>query len=366
MKCRILYLIGQLRAGGSERQLFYLLKSMDRAYYRPAVVVWDFREADTYVAKIRALQIPIHPLPSGVSRVAKLTAFRRLVMQIKPELIHSHSFFTNFAAFCATRGTKTVAIGAVRGDFDWTRQESGALLGRLSSRWPGDQIFNSHAAARAAQRARSVFTPKNCLAVTNGVDIEHFPNLPIPENGKVQLLGVGSLFPVKRWDRLAVAALALKQRKLSFHIQIVGDGPLRESLKQQIQRFGVADCLELAGHADDVTGSMARSTFLVHTSDAEGCPNVVMEAMACGRAVVATDVGDVSRVVEHGKTGFVVRPGDDAMFADRMATLIGNRELCRRMGEAGRAKAEREFGLDRLVTSTLAAYKTVGWKNGSA
>ena len=63
-------------------------------------------------------------------------------------------------------------------------------------------------------------------------------------------------------------------------------------LTQQAQALGVADCVEFMGHRDDIPDLLAHATFLVHTSDSEGCPNVVMEAMACGRAVVATDVGD--------------------------------------------------------------------------
>lgn len=84
--------------------------------------------------------------------------------------------------------------------------------------------------------------------------------------------------------------------------------------------------------------------------------------MAAGRAVVATDAGDVPSIVDD-RTGFVVRRGDDARLIERLATLITNRELCRQMGEAARAKAEREFGLDRLVSETLAAYRAAGWRD---
>jgi glycosyltransferase involved in cell wall biosynthesis len=87
-----------------------------------------------------------------------------------------------------------------------------------------------------------------------------------------------------------------------------------------------------------------------------------MEAMACGRAVVATDAGDVPSLIENGKTGFVVRRGDDATLCSRMVTLMTDLDLCRTMGEAGRAQAERLFGLDRLVSETLAAYRAMGWK----
>jgi glycosyltransferase involved in cell wall biosynthesis len=88
-----------------------------------------------------------------------------------------------------------------------------------------------------------------------------------------------------------------------------------------------------------------------------------MEAMACGRAVVAMDAGDIPHLVEDGKTGFVVRRGDDATLVARLITLITDWQLCQSMGEASRARAEREFSLDRLVSETLAAYKAAGWKD---
>jgi glycosyltransferase involved in cell wall biosynthesis len=136
---------------------------------------------------------------------------------------------------------------------------------------------------------------------------------------------------------------------------------LRAALHQQTRFLGVADCVEFLGKRDDVPSVLAKAAVLVHTSDSEGCPNVVMEAMACGRAVVATDVGDIPLLIESGKTGFVVPRENEEALVTHLATLISNQDLCRRMGEAGRAKAEHEFGLDRLVAETLAAYRAAGW-----
>jgi glycosyltransferase involved in cell wall biosynthesis len=105
--------------------------------------------------------------------------------------------------------------------------------------------------------------------------------------------------------------------------------------------------------------------FLVHTSESEGCPNAVMEAMACGLPVVAMEAGDIPYLVEEGKTGFVVRQGDETTFVERIFQLVKDHELCFRMGLAARAQAERNFRLERLVSETLAVYKAAGWKDTS-
>jgi glycosyltransferase involved in cell wall biosynthesis len=83
--------------------------------------------------------------------------------------------------------------------------------------------------------------------------------------------------------------------------------------------------------------------------------------MACGRAVVGTDAGDIPHLVENGKTGFVVAKEDEATLATRIAALLQDHDLCRRMGEAGRSKAEQAFGLNRFQSEILAAYRAEGW-----
>src|SRR5262245_45015875 len=230
---------------------------MDRKWYQPEIAVWNFRENDSYVSKMRALGVPLHSFPGRSSRTAKLTSFRRIVKRITPEVVHSYSFYTNVAAYFATRGTRSIPIGGVRSDFNWAKEDSGFLLGRLSSRWPRKQIFNSYAAARAAQDSKSAFVPRICLVVRNGIDLEHFCSSPLSTHGRVQIIGIGSLFSVKRWDRLTIAALALKQRGLEFQIRIVGDGPLRPSLQKQARDLGVDDRVELIGHAVDIPRLLA-------------------------------------------------------------------------------------------------------------
>ena len=364
MSCRLLYLVGQLTPGGLERQLCYLLQAMDRERYQPAVAVWNFSETDVYVPRIRALNVPVYALPYTTSASTKLRAFGRLVRQLKPEVVHSYTFFTNFAAYWGVRGTRAIAVGSVRGNLTRAKKDAGPCLGRLSARWPRYQIYNNASAAEMCRLSYKFFIPKRLFIVHNGLDLKQFHRIPPVVGSKVSIVGIGSLVPVKRWDRLLRAAAELKRSRVDCLIQIAGDGRLRGLLEQQAQELGITDCLEFLGYTENIQDLLANARFLVHTSDSEGCPNVVMEAMACGRAVVATDAGDVPSLVEDGKTGFVVPRRDEATLLARMVTLITDYDLCQRMGEAGRAKAERQFGLDRFVSETLVAYRVMGWSEG--
>lgn len=361
MQYRLLYLIGQLGPGGSERQLFYLLQTMDKERYRPAVFVWNDCEMEPYGPKIQDLKIPLYSLPKGLARSVKMRAFRRFVLQHKPEVVHSYSFHTNFAAYWATRGSKTIPIGSIRNDFASERRNTGKVLGRLNAKWPAAQICNSLAAKSTVDRFFGFFKPSHLSVVRNQLDISCFARaLSLPR--KPKLLAVGTLARRKRWDRMLEIIADVASRNLKFSVCHAGGGPLLSELTVQAKALGLNGTVEFLGHRDDVASLLADSTFLVHSAEEEGSPNVIMEAMACGRAVISTDAGDVPRLVEDGKTGFVVRRGDNKTFVERIVQLLKDPELCRRMGLEGRAKAEREFGLERLVSETLDVYRVRGWR----
>jgi glycosyltransferase involved in cell wall biosynthesis len=359
--CRLLYLVGQLGLGGLERQLFCLIESMDRRRYQPVVVVWGNSPNDHYASEIRALDVPMISLGAEPTRSAKLKALCTLASDLRPEVIHSYSFYTNVAAWWAARGTTAIPIGAVQSNFIAERQKTGKLLGRLSARWPSAQIFNSSTAAQNAHRVANFFRPRRCYVIKNGVDLDKFSPGCHPEQGYI--LSVGSLLPVKRWDRLLRAVAYLTEKGIRLEVLHAGSGPLREQLEAFAKELRVEHVVRFLGNRHDIASLLAGARFLVHTSDVEGLPNVVLEAMACGRAVVATDVGDIPHLIDDGKTGFVVPRQDETGLADRMAALLADSELSRRMGEAGRIKAEREFSLKRLISETFAVYRAEGWKD---
>lgn len=359
MECRLLYLVGQLRQGGLERQLVYLIRSMDRGRYKPAVTVWGNSLDDHYAQDLRALDVPIIRLGKSPTQLTKLRALRGLVFSVRPEVIHSYSFYTNIAGWWAAQGTGAIPIGSVRSNFSRDRREAGHILGRICGLLPSSQVYNSFNAEQEARSFGGMSRPRRIYVVRNGVDLDRYSPRPHPEDGYI--LAVGTLSSVKRWDRLIRAAGFLASKGLGIEVLLVGSGPLKGQLEAMARNLHVDHLFRFLGARQDIQDLLAGASVLVHTSECEGCPNVIMEAMACGRAVIATDAGDIPLLVDDGKTGFVVPREDETALTDRMVTLLEDRELSRRMGDAGRIKAEQTFGLDRLRTETFAAYRAEGW-----
>jgi len=362
---RLLYVVGQLGLGGLERQLYYLLANLDHARYQPAVVVWNLNPNDKYYRDIEELKIPICGFPADDSPLSKLKALRTLVCQMAPEVIHSYGFHTNFAAYYAAWGTGAVAIGSLRSDFVSATRAGGVLRGALNAKWPICHISNSVVSADAAKRAHGLFTPRYVFVVRNALDLRQFKWVGDTSKKKEYVAAVGSLLPVKRWDRLLRVVQSLKTvTGGGIRLEIAGDGPLRFSLENLAADLGISDLVVFRGAVYDIPAFLRKAKFLVHTSESEGCPNAVMEAMACGLPVVAMDAGEIPYLVEDGRMGFVVRQDDERTFVDRVSRLFADDDLCLRMGAAARDKAQRDFALERLVSDTLTVYRSAGWREG--
>jgi glycosyltransferase involved in cell wall biosynthesis len=161
-----------------------------------------------------------------------------------------------------------------------------------------------------------------------------------------------------------MARLIASRPELPFTVKIAGEGREGGNLQRLIQQLDLEQRVTLLGRRLDIPGLLSQSDIFVMASDSEGTPNAVMEAMAAGLPVVATDVGDVPRLVADGINGFVVPCNETGEYpmASALAKLLTDPGLRARMGAAGRARAESEFGLDRLAERVLKAYRQAGWR----
>jgi glycosyltransferase involved in cell wall biosynthesis len=170
----------------------------------------------------------------------------------------------------------------------------------------------------------------------------------------------------KGFDVLIQAAAQISR---PFQLRIVGDGPERERLKAMIERANLGDRLELRDSQthDELTQEYAEAHFVVVPSvidrkgDRDGLPNVVLEAMACGRPVIASDVGAISSAVTSGYNGFLVPSGDVMALAEVLNHMGRHPQWCETLGRNGRKRVERDFELEtcteRFCAFLEAAYQ---------
>jgi glycosyltransferase involved in cell wall biosynthesis len=201
--------------------------------------------------------------------------------------------------------------------------------------------------------------------VPHGVDIRRFAPTPPPRAEPVQLLAVGRLVEKKGFD---VLIRALARLGGSPRLRIIGDGPVRGRLERAVALTGLADRVELSGtvtHRELPSAYADAHAVIVPsvedaTGDRDGLPNVVLEAMASGRPVVASAIAAIPSAIEDGASGVLVPPRDAAALAGAVAQVASDRALRERMGAVGRLVVERRFELDectnRLVRCIEAAY----------
>ena len=353
----VLFVLGSLGPGGQERQLYYLCRELSRRELRPVVAVWNYREDEVYVDRLRQDSVEVLDLGRGL--VSRLNRLRRLVRERKPRIVQAHAFYCNLFVRWATLGTGIPAIGVIRGHFPRVKAVTGPLLGRLCARWPRTQICNSHLSTALA-RGGGFWAPLNVETVENGIDFERFPQAAAPLDDQPLIFGVGSLLPVKRWDLLIDAAERLHESGREFRLTIAGEGPERNRLEERIRSAGLSRVVRLPGFTAQVGPLLAEAVALALTSDHEGLPNVVVEAMAVGRPVVATRAGDTPRLIRDGETGYLIDRGDAGGVYRALAELLDNRQRRQQMGDKAREEALRRFSIERLGRETLSVYRLAG------
>lgn len=200
--------------------------------------------------------------------------------------------------------------------------------------------------------------------IPHGVDLSRFEPTPLPANGRLSVLAVGRLVEKKG---LSVLVEAVGRVRAPVLVRIVGDGPLKDSLTDQIARLGLDDRVRLVGprtHAELPQDYAAAHVVVVPSvvdaaGDRDGLPNVVLEAMASQRPVVASDVGAVSSAVIDGASGMLLAAGDVGALADAIEMLAAQPVERERLARGGRALVERQFELGACTGRLLDELETI-------
>jgi len=245
-------------------------------------------------------------------------------------------------------------------------------VGYLHSMLIGKRIFKAADGIQFLSSELYNYIPKlsidanNVFVITRGIDTEQFK----PRNGKdslrkefgvkeddIVILYVGRLDLVKGVNYLLQTAKELIPNYKNTKFLIVGDGSLRGEYEAFAKSF--SDNVIFTGFREDVSELMNISDIFVLPSLSEGAANVVMEASASGLPVIATEVGEVPRIVLDGKTGILIKPKDIANLVKAFKKMIDNPSLAKEMGKAGRKRIEEEYSWEIVCKRIENAYQEV-------
>ena len=196
--------------------------------------------------------------------------------------------------------------------------------------------------------------PRRLRYVPNGIDLARFAG-PHPEARPGPVVGtVAALRPEKNIARL-LRAFALAAPDGPASLVVAGDGPERPALEGLARKLGIAGRVRFAGHVADPTGLLGQLDVFAMSSDTEQMPLSLLEAMAAGLPVAATNVGDIRSMLAAGNAPYVTAP-DDAALAAGLRALLAQAGLRQALGAANRAKAERDYNQDAMFQAWAAAF----------
>jgi arylsulfatase A-like enzyme/glycosyltransferase involved in cell wall biosynthesis len=375
MALKIMHLIPDLRIGGAERMAITLANGLAQAGHK--VVLVAIRCGGPLEAELRTdlgiefkiLQVERASIKRPWAFLRSVRAIRsqldRLIREFEPDVVQSHIPENDLFVAGSVRRTKIgLHIPVVHSiNFHVNRQRFG-LRGRARL-WILSRVLR-HAPAvwavsNAVAKSVALHTGRSIDSITvlhNGIELRQFADLPTRNAARATLclpkrtqivLGVGRLHSIKNYKLLIDASVAILKQRPNTLFLLAGEGDHRAELEARISALGVEKNWRLLGQRKDIALCLAAADVFVQPSRCEGFGLAVIEAMAAGLPVVATDVGGMGEIIEHEVTGLLIPHNDRAQLATSMHRLLAEPELAAQLGQAGKLYAWKNHGLHAYV-----------------
>ncbi len=369
----VLHVITGLSRGGAEGALSRLVQAMNREEFRSVVV--SLRDLGAWGPKLRAAGITVHALDAErwSDGFAALRKLQRIARELQPHIVQSWLYHADLMATLARPRTARLAWNIRNSDLSQARRWR-ALVATLAtlSRAPDVVVANANSGLHAHLDAG--YRPRRSIVIPNGVDTDEFKPNPaarvaarrafgLPETSFIIGMPARADAAKDHATFFAAAAAVLGVRAdATFAIAGVGANPRNASLKEAARSVGLDGRIAMLDEVDDMPALYAALDVVALTSvRGEGFPNVVAEAMACGLPVVATDDGDVRRIV--GDAGHVVPRGDVPAVAKAMKQCIAAPPEARSaLGARARARIEANFSLAAATAAYQQLYRELARK----
>jgi len=380
MKPNVLFIIDSFEQGGSERQAMQLLTQLHTS-----------GECRVHLACLQnrgSLRAEADQMGIGVIHEYALNSFydlnfvkqlRRLVHFIKEneiDVVHTHCFYTNIfgmtGAFLAGVRARVTSKGETDGFRSPMQKRAERAAFRLSHRVIANCLVVQN------QLIREGVSPAKIIQHYNGLDLdrlrvraglrreEALAEFGLPADRRYMSIVANLRNPVKDHPMFLRAAARVRAAVADAGFAIAGEGELMESLRQLAGQLGIQNDVFFLGRCDRVADLLFASDVGVLSSKAEGFANAILEYMAAGLPVVATDVGGAREAIIEGETGHLVASGDDEKMAERIIAVLSDAKRARAMGERGKSIAAEKFSCDRHLKNTLELYDELLSKRKSA
>lgn len=359
----VMLVVSSLRRGGAERVVSMMANYWAEHGREVLLVTIEGRGTDAYTLHpgvhrvalnlARASRNPIDGLWSNLRRIWKL---RSLVRRLRPRAVVSFMTHTNLLVLLALGGTgvRVLVSERVHPSFMKIGRLRAALRGWLYPRAAAVVVQTAKAEKamqRIVSRAKFVVIPNPVSQVdVDGVQpyVPLRTRLSLMADAKI-IIGMGRLDSQKGFDILIEAFVHLHPRFPDWRLVILGEGPARPTLEREVEESGLIGSVYLPGLVRNARKSLAEGDLFVLSSRFEGFPNVLLEAMACGRPVISFDCpSGPAEIIRNDYDGLLVKSGDTAVLRTAMSTLMLSPERRAKLGRNAREVLER-FSMDRIM-----------------
>jgi len=367
MRLKILRIIARLNIGGPARNAVLLSNPENTV-----LVCGEIGEGEgdmMYLARENGIEPVIVPeLGRELSFINDWKAFWKICKVIRrerPDIIHTHTAKAGTLGRLAGILYRRKLVHTFHGHvlhsyFGKIKTWFFIWIEKMLSLFTDRIITVSESLKRELVERFRIAPEKKFSVVELGFELDDLLKLEPRENSDHVNIGiVGRLTRVKNHEMLLRIAKKVKGVGCRVKFVIIGDGQLRRELENYAKELGIENIVEFRGWVKDVAEIYRDMDILVLTSLNEGTPVSIIEAMASARPVVATDVGGVRDVVEDGKSGYLVKPGDERDFSEKLTGLINDRDRRVRFGEYGRKSVRERFSKERLIKDIYKLYNNV-------
>ena len=357
---RVLLMSYCLDAGGTERQLTEMARALDRSRFEPHV--GSFHPEGLRGDELQAEDVPVTQFAvrsfCSPSTLGAALAMRRYLHQHRIDLVHTYDFPTNIFGVPTARACRIPVVISSQRSYRGLMPDIYRRLLRFTDRVVDGIVVNARAIERTLITEEKV-PPERLHLCYNGLQTEIFfprPSGPVAAVDVVTISSLSVLRPEKSLETLIEAFAHVRSLFPRTELVIVGGGPKLQELQALAARLGLGASCRFEPVTRQVAERLRRMDIFVLPSLSAALSNSLMEAMACGCCVVASDVGGNSELVADGKTGLLFRAGDVAHLKEKLCLLLSQPGLRHRYAEAGARFIRENFSLEASVRRMESIY----------